>query len=71
MDEPDPGQFYCVLHESLDDAAIWHDVSASEQSYTSWIDAHDHGVVALMKMVQNKLTGPRTEREDENASPVG
>lgn len=71
VDEPDPGQFYWVLHESVDDAAVWIDIQASEESYPSWTRAFDEGVVRLMKMIPNELTGPRTSPENENASPVG
>ena len=71
VDEPDPGQFYWVLHESLDDAAVWMDIRASEESFPSWMAAFDQGVVELLKLVENELTGPRAAGEDENTSPVG
>jgi hypothetical protein len=71
VDEPDPGQFYWVLHESLEDAAVWVDVQASDESYPTWHQAFDEGVVQLLKRVPDEKIGPRTIGEDESTSPVG
>lgn len=71
VDEPDPDQFYWVLHESTEDAAVWLDVSESEKSYLTWIDTFDRGTVERMKQRRNKLMAPRTNREDESVSSVG
>jgi hypothetical protein len=35
VDEPDPGHFYWVLHESIEDASVWVDIESSEQSFRS------------------------------------
>ena len=71
VDEPDPGQYFWVLIESKEDASVWLDIDAAEESLPTWQAALDAGNVALMKLVQNKETGPLTSGEDENASPVG
>ena len=71
VDEPDPGQYFWVLIESKEDASVWMDIGAAEESSPTWHAALDAGNVALMKLVKNKETGPRAAGEDENASPVG
>ena len=71
VDEPDPGQYFWVLIESKEDASVWLDIDASEGSFPTWHAALDAGNVALMKLVENKQTGPLAAGEDENASPVG
>ncbi len=71
MDEPEPGQFYWVIIESEDDASVWKDLRAAEESFTSWFAAWEMGNKELLKMVVDKKTGPLAAGEDENASPVG
>lgn len=71
VDEPDPGTFYWVLIESTDDAAVWSDVKASDESFDTWIQAWHEGSSQLMKLVKNQDIGPRASGEDENADPVG
>ena len=71
IDEPDPGQFFAVIHESIEDAAVWIDIWSSDESFPSWLTAHDAGNKELQRMVTNKKKGPRATGEDENASPVG
>ena len=46
-------------------------LGAAEESLPTWHAALTAGNVALMKLVQNKETGPLAAGEDENASPVG
>ena len=58
VDEPDPGCFYWVIHESTEDATIWLDIAASDESFTSWLAAHESGNKALLKLVADKKTGP-------------
>ena len=55
----------------MEDAAVWLDVSASEENYPTWIEAFNHGTVERMWQVDNRLMGPRTNCEDESVSPVG
>lgn len=71
VDEPDPGHFHWVLHESTEDATVWTEFAASEHSYPMWIDALDAGNVALLKLVTDERIGPRAPGEDEDAAPVG
>ena len=68
VEEPEPGHFHWILHESTEDATVWTEVQASEQSYCMWLDAFDAGVV---KHVDDERIGPRTPDEDEDAAPVG
>ncbi|WP_256354491.1 MULTISPECIES: hypothetical protein [unclassified Variovorax] len=46
VDDPDPGHFCWVLHESTEDASIWVDLESSELSYPTWLDAFNAGVVS-------------------------
>lgn len=71
VDEPDPGHFHWVLHESTEDATVWTEVQASIESFPMWIDAFDAGNVALLKLVHDERIGPRAPGEDEDAAPVG
>ena len=71
VDEPDPGCYHWVIHESTEDATIWLDVSASEESFSTWLEAFESGNKALLSLAVDKKTGPLSEDENENASPVG
>jgi hypothetical protein len=71
VDEPDPGHFHWVLHESNEDASMWVDVESSIDSFPGWIDAFDAGCVELFKLVPDERTGPRTSGAGEDADPVG
>lgn len=71
IDEPDPGCFHWVLIESTEDASVWLDLEASEESYDLWLDAFTAGNKALLKHVPDERIGPRAPGEDEDASPVG
>lgn len=71
VDEPDPGHFHWVLHESTEDASVWIDLKSSADSFPGWLDAFTAGCVELFKLVQDDLRGPRAAGEDEDADPVG
>lgn len=71
VDEPDPGHFHWVLHESTGDAAVWIDIESSIDSFPSWMDAFDAGCIELFKLVPDERHGPRVWGEDEDADPVG
>ena len=71
VDEPDPGHFFWVLHESTEDASVWVDIESSPESFLSWTDAFEAGTVALYRMVPDERTGPRASGEDEDSDPVG
>ena len=70
VDEPDPGVFYWVLHESTDDANVWLDIKRSSTSYLTWTHAFDHGIVELFRSVPDEHIGPQSAEEDENVSPI-
>lgn len=69
ISEPDPGLFFWVLHEEADEAGQWRDIEASEQSFSTWASAWEHGVIALQRLVGDPIRGPCAPRED--AAPVG
>ena len=71
VDEPDPGHFHWVLHQSTEDASVWIDFESSVDSFPSWMEAFDAGCVELFKLVPDERSGPRLTGEDENADPVG
>ena len=71
VDEPDPGCFYWVVHESTEDATIWLDISASEESFSTWLEAFESGNEALLRLVVDKKTGPLSENANENVNHVG
>ncbi|MDM0035725.1 hypothetical protein QTI33_26575 [Variovorax sp. J22P271] len=71
VDEPDPGHFHWVLHESTEDASVWVDVEEGAQSYPSWTEAFEAGMVELYRLVPDATLGPRALGEDEDADPVG
>jgi hypothetical protein len=71
VEEPGPGRFHWVLLESLEDASGWNELAASSRAYPEWIDAINFGNNALMAMARDRRVGPRSQGEDEDASPVG
>ena len=72
VDEPDRGQYFWVLMESVDDSTVWHKVHGSEDCFGAWIEAHNASVVELLKQVDDEWIGPRAPgAEDESANPVG
>lgn len=71
VDEPEPGHFFWVLHESTEDANVWVDIKCSEEPSLSWMGAFDAGCVALFKLVTDERLGPRAPGKDEDTAPVG
>jgi len=71
VEELEPGVFGWVLLESPEDDAVVEELEASADSFDSWSDALDAGVVALKSLAEDLAVGPRTEVEDEDADPVG
>lgn len=71
VDEPDPGCFYWVVIESVEDASVWADIKSGEQSFDMWIDAFTEGNKALLQFVNDERIGPRASGEGEDTSPVG
>lgn len=70
VDEQDPGVFFWVLVESTEDATVFGELEASEESYPSWTLALRAGVAALERLAADLQSGPRAQGEDENAAPV-
>jgi len=71
VDEPDPGHFHWVLHESTEDGSVWIDIDSSVLSFPSWMEAFDAGCVELFKLGRDERRGPRAIGEGEDADPVG
>lgn len=69
VDEQEPGQFYWVLIESVDDATVWKDLKASEESFSSWFAAWELGNKELLKMVPDKKSGPLVCIDSDIPSP--
>lgn len=71
VDEPDTGVFHWVIIQCGGDGTPWEDVDISLGSFSTWKEAWDAGVVALMSYVEDTAIGPRAPGEDEDADPVG
>lgn len=71
VDETDPGTFFWVLMESLEDATIFSDLASAETPEVSWEAALDAGVAALKALAPDRTIGPRGDVEDKDADPVG
>lgn len=71
VDEPDPGHFFWVLHESSEDGSVWVDIESSAQPFLSWAQAFNEGCMELFRFVSDDQLGPRAPGEDEDAAPVG
>ncbi|MFM9428256.1 hypothetical protein RCH10_004718 [Variovorax sp. GrIS 2.14] len=71
VDEPEPGCFHWVLHESTDDATVWVDIEASDMPFSTWSAALEVGIVRLYKLAADERTGPRAPGEDDDAAPIG
>lgn len=70
VDEPDPGVFYWVLMESTEDASVFGELQASEESFDSYTTALRAGVTALERFAKDSRAGPRASGENEDAAPV-
>ena len=71
VDESDPGCFYWVLMESVEDSTIFMELSVAQESLPTYEAALDAGVVALKAMSENLTVGPQAPGENENNNPVG
>ncbi|RYF41408.1 MAG: hypothetical protein EOO27_46360 [Comamonadaceae bacterium] len=71
VDEHDPGVFHWIILESTEDASVWGEQSASEESFDRWDEAFAAGFVQLRLLADDQARGPRTAGEDEDADPVG
>ena len=64
VDSPSPHNFLWVVLESTDDPAVWLDLETGEETYSSWIEAHEAGIEALLGYVEDKSIGPVTSGLD-------
>jgi len=64
VDEPVPGHFHWVLHEGSP-CSHWIDIADSEQSYPSWTEAFEAGIVELYRTVADERAGARAIGEVE------
>ena len=58
VDNPSEEKFLWIVMESTEDPAVWLDLETSEDSYDSWIRAHEAGNTALMAYVDDESVGP-------------
>lgn len=71
VDESDPGCFYWVLMESVEDSTIFKEVSVAQESSPTYEAALNAGVIALKALSENLTVGPQAPGENENNNPVG
>lgn len=71
VDEADTGCFYWVLMESTEDATVFNELSAAQESAPTYEAALDAGVLALKALADNLSIGPRAAGESESIHPVG
>jgi hypothetical protein len=58
VDNPSDEKFLWIVMESTEDPAVWLDLETAEDSYDSWIQAHEAGNTALMAYVDDESIGP-------------
>ena len=58
VDCPGEGNFVWVILESSDDPAVWLDLETADDTYASWIEAHEAGNAALLGYVDDETVGP-------------
>ena len=71
VDESDPGCFYWVLMESVEDSTIFKELSVAQESSATYETALNAGVIALKALSENLTVGPQALGENENNNPVG
>ena len=71
VDESDPGCFYWVLMESVEDSTIFKELSVAQESSPTYETALNAGVIALKALSENLTVGPQAPGENENNNPVG
>ncbi len=69
IDNPSNENFLWIILESTDDPAVWLDLETGDETYESWIDAHEAGNAALLAYVDDETLGPtRPAEHDDEAS---
>ena len=58
IDCPSERHFVWVILESSEDPAVWLDLETGDDTYESWIEAHDAGNAALLAYVDDENVGP-------------
>ena len=58
VDNPSKGSFLWVVLESTDDPAVWLDLETGDETFPSWIEAHEAGNDALLAYVEDETLGP-------------
>ncbi|CAA2109721.1 hypothetical protein [Variovorax paradoxus] len=71
VDEPEPGHFYWVLMEEVDDASQWNELESADEAYDLWLDALQGGMKRLIGYALDERVGPREDGDDEEGAPVG
>ena len=58
VDNPSQDRFLWVVLESTDDPAVWLDLETGDETFSSWIEAHEAGNEALLAYVEDETLGP-------------
>jgi hypothetical protein len=69
VDCPSESTFLWVVLESTDDPAVWLDLETGDDTFSSWIEAHEAGNDALLAYVEDKTLGPMRAAGTEDAEP--
>lgn len=58
VDRPSEDSFLWVVLESTDDPAVWLDLETGDETFGTWMEAHEAGNTALLAYVDDESTGP-------------
>jgi len=69
VDRPSEESFLWLLLESTDDPAVWLDLEAGKDTYSTWMEAHQAGNKALPAYVDDEKLGPLADAVFEDGEP--
>ena len=69
VDRPSKQSFLWVVLESTDDPAVWLDLETGQDTYSTWIEAHEAGNTALLAYVDDEQLGPLADAGLEDEEP--
>ena len=58
VDSPSENHFVWLILESSEDPAVWLDLETGDDTYETWIEAHEAGNAALLAYVDDESLGP-------------
>ena len=70
VDSPGANHFVWMILESSEDPAVWLDLETGDDTYETWIEAHDAGNAALLAYVEDENVGPIQSGESEDEAPT-